>query len=123
MLPLEVEIPSLRVALQAEMSLNERTRLRLDELDSMDEKRIIAQQNMELYQARMARTYEKMMRPRAFRQGELVLVLKRPIIGRHTHGPKILVKWGYYVFWFTRFDHSLSAFHFLLGEDYIKRGV
>lgn len=35
----------------------------------------------------------------------------------------IRVKLGYYVFWFTRFDHALSAFNFLLGEDYIKRGI
>jgi hypothetical protein len=42
-LPLEVELPSLRVAMQTEMTLEEHRKLRLDELDVMDEKRLIAQ--------------------------------------------------------------------------------
>ena len=63
----------------------------------MDEKRLIAQQNLEIYQAKMARAYDKMARVRAFQQGELVLVLKRPIIGRHI-GPKFSPNWeGPYV--------------------------
>jgi hypothetical protein len=45
----------------------------------------------------MARAYDKMARVRAFQQGELVLVLKRPIIGRHI-GPKFSQNWeGPYV--------------------------
>jgi hypothetical protein len=38
----------------------------LDELDAMDEKRLIAQQNLEIYQAKMARAYDKMARVRIF---------------------------------------------------------
>jgi len=67
-------------------------KLRLEELDSLDEKRILAQQSLELYQAQMTRAYNKMVRPRTFQEGELVLVLKRPIIGRHT-GPKFSANW------------------------------
>ncbi|KAF3336392.1 Retrovirus-related Pol polyprotein from [Carex littledalei] len=70
-LPLEVEIPSLRVALQTEMTINESTKLRLDELDAMDEKRLIAHQSLELYQAQMTRSYDKLVRVRTFRRGEL----------------------------------------------------
>jgi ribonuclease HI len=96
-LPLEVELPSLRVAMQSDMTMDECQQLRLDELDAMNEKRLIAQQNLEIYQAKMARTYDKMARVRAFQQGELVLVLKRPIIGRHI-GPKFSPNWeGPYV--------------------------
>jgi Integrase core domain/Integrase zinc binding domain len=96
-LSLEVELPSLRVAMQTEMTLEEHRKLRLDELDVMDEKRLIAQQNLELYQANMARTYDKMARIRTLREGELVLVLKRPIIGRHV-GSKFSPNWeGPYV--------------------------
>jgi Integrase zinc binding domain len=70
---------------------------RLDKLDAMDEKRLMAQQNLEIYQAKMARAYDKMARVRAFQQGELVLVLKRPIIGRHI-GPIFFPNWeGPYV--------------------------
>jgi hypothetical protein len=91
-LPLEVELPFLRVAMQTEMTWEEHRKLRLDELDAMDEKRLIAQQNLELYQAKMVRTYDRMARIRTFREGELVLVLKRPIIGRHV-GSKFSPNW------------------------------
>jgi hypothetical protein len=59
-LPLEVELPSLRVAIQNDMTMDECQQLRLDELDVMDEKRLIAQQNLKIYQAKMARAYDKM---------------------------------------------------------------
>ena len=96
-LPLEVEIPSLRVALQYKTTDEERKRIRLDELDALDEKRLAAQQCLELYQARMVRAYEKSARMRQFVKGELVLVLKRPILGRHV-GPKFQPNWeGPYV--------------------------
>ncbi|KAJ4748823.1 RNA-directed DNA polymerase [Rhynchospora pubera] len=96
-LPIEVELPSLRVAMAAQIPLTKQTQLRLQELDGMDEKRLAAQQNLELYQARMTRAYEKLSRPRTFKKGELVLVLRRPILGRH-HGPKFAPNWeGPYV--------------------------
>ncbi|KAJ1704768.1 hypothetical protein LUZ63_004547 [Rhynchospora breviuscula] len=91
-LPIEVELPSLRVAMASEIPLTKQMQLRLQELDGMDEKRLAAQQNLELYQARMTRAYERISRPRAFRKGELVLVLRRPITGRH-HGPKFAPNW------------------------------
>jgi hypothetical protein len=58
----------------------------------MDEKRLIAQQNLKIYEAKMARAYDKMVRVMIFQQGELVLVLKRPIIGRHI-GTKFSPNW------------------------------
>ncbi|KAJ3684309.1 hypothetical protein LUZ61_013473 [Rhynchospora tenuis] len=76
----------------SEIPLTKQIQLRLQELDGMDERRLAAQQNLELYQARMTRAYEKLSRPRAFRKGELVLVLRRPITGRH-HGPKFAPNW------------------------------
>ena len=85
------------MALQYEATDEERKRIRLDELDALDEKRLAAQQNLELYQARMSRAYEKSTRIRQFVRGELVLVLRRPILGRHV-GPKFQPKWeGPYV--------------------------
>lgn len=86
-LPLEVEIPSLRVAVHEGLSEDEQMRLRLEELEAVDEVRLNAQQNLELYRARMERAYNKMAKIRTFRKGELVLALKRPIMGRHV-GPK-----------------------------------
>ena len=51
MLPLEIQIPSLRVALTAEMTNEEKHRQRLQELEALDDKRLQAQQQIELYQA------------------------------------------------------------------------
>ena len=96
-LPLEIEVPSLRIALETNMSLEEQAKIRFDELDAMDEKRLVAQQSLELYQARMARAYNKTARIRTFQEGELVLALRRPILGRHV-GPKFSPNWeGPYV--------------------------
>jgi hypothetical protein len=78
-LPLEIEIPSLRVALHHEASDKEKIRLRLEELDALDEKRLQAQQNLEMYRARMERAYNKLARVRQFRQGELVLAIPKPL--------------------------------------------
>ncbi|XP_020084900.1 uncharacterized protein LOC109707778 [Ananas comosus] len=97
-LPLEVELPSLRIAVQHELTNEENALLRLDELDALDETRLTAQQNLELYQAQMARAYNKLTRYRTFSVGELVLVLRRPIIiNKHT-GKKFDPNWeGPYV--------------------------
>ncbi|KAJ4813603.1 hypothetical protein LUZ62_026169 [Rhynchospora pubera] len=75
-----------------EMPFSKQAQLRLEELEALDEKRLIAQQNLELYRAQMTRAYNKLTRPRTFQGGELVLVLKQPILGRH-HGPKFSPNW------------------------------
>lgn len=51
----------------------------LEELETLDEVRLQAQQNLELYKARMTRAHDHMVRPRSFQIDELVLVRKRPI--------------------------------------------
>jgi hypothetical protein len=95
-LPLEIEIPSLRVALQQGITNDEKIRLRLDELDALDEKRLHAHQSLELYQARMERAYNKMARIRQFKKGELVLLPPQQL-GKKTPG-KFKPKWdGPYV--------------------------
>jgi hypothetical protein len=48
------------------MMMDECQQLRLDELDAMDEKRLITQQNLEICQVKMARAYNKMTRVRIF---------------------------------------------------------
>ncbi|KAJ3702216.1 hypothetical protein LUZ61_005921 [Rhynchospora tenuis] len=58
-LPLKIELTSLRVAMYAGLPLDKQMRLRLDELDAMDEKRLMAQQSLELYRAQMERAYNK----------------------------------------------------------------
>ena len=75
-LPLEIQIPSLRVALTAEMT-NEKHRQRLHELEALDDKRLQAQQQIELYQARIIRAFNKKVKVRTFKKGDLVLAVKK----------------------------------------------
>jgi len=48
-IPLEIQIPSLRVALTTQMTDEDNHRLRLQELEALDEKRLQAQQHIRLY--------------------------------------------------------------------------
>ena len=52
----------------------------MEELDALDEVRLQAHQNLEIYRAKMSRVFDHKVRPRTFQEGELVLVLRRPII-------------------------------------------
>ncbi|XP_074297816.1 uncharacterized protein LOC141628596 [Silene latifolia] len=51
-LPLELQIPSLRIAIQEGLTEDENDKLRLAELEALDEKRLEAQQKLQGYQAR-----------------------------------------------------------------------
>lgn len=57
-LPVEIEIPSLRVLIESE-DLQERKRKRLAQLYLLDEKRLRALDHMNCYQRRIARAYAK----------------------------------------------------------------
>ena len=97
-LPLERQIPSLRIAIQEGLSNEDNVRLRLEELEALDEKRLGAQQRLECYQARISRTFNKKVRPRSFQVGDLVLAVRRPIIVTHCTKNKFVSKWdGPYV--------------------------
>ena len=97
-LPLELQIPSLRVAIQEGLTNDENDRLRLAELEALDEKRLQAQQKSECYQARLSRAFNKKVRPRSFQVGDIVLAVRRPIITSRKTGSKFTSKWdGPYV--------------------------
>ncbi|XP_075098858.1 uncharacterized protein LOC142175767 [Nicotiana tabacum] len=97
-LPLEQQIPSLRIAIQEGLTSKENTQLRLADLEALDEKRLEAQQKLECYQARLARAFNKKVQPRSFQVGDLVLAVRRPIILNKRIGDKFTSKWdGPYV--------------------------
>jgi len=50
-LPLEIQIPSLRITIQEGFHWDENNQLRLAELEAMDEKQLQALQKLEYYQA------------------------------------------------------------------------
>ncbi|KAM2766320.1 hypothetical protein COP1_022238 [Malus domestica] len=92
-LPLESQIPSLRMALQEGLTDEENAKLRLQELEALDEKRLEAQQHLECYQARLSKAFNKKVFPRSFQMGDLVLSLRRPIITTHKTKSKFTSKW------------------------------
>jgi hypothetical protein len=92
-LPLEVQITSLRDATHEKLSEDESIKLRLDELERLEGKRLQALQNLEAYQARMSRAFDKRVKRRSFKQGDLVLAVIRPMnITRRMKG-KFEPKW------------------------------
>ena len=96
-LPLERQIPSLRIAIQEGLSNEDNVRLRLEELEALDEKRLEAQQCLECYQARISRTFNKKVRPRSFQVGDLILAIQRPITITHHTKNKFVSKWDNHV--------------------------
>jgi len=92
-LPLEIQIPSLRVTLTTKMTDEEKHRLRLQELEALDDKHLQAQQQIELYQARIFRALNKKVKERTFKKGDLVLAVKRPMVMTHKTKGKFQPKW------------------------------
>ncbi|XP_031127436.1 uncharacterized protein LOC116029524 [Ipomoea triloba] len=118
-LPLERQIPSLRLAIQEGLTDEENAKLRLAELEALDEKRLQAQQSLECYQARMSRAFNKRVRTRSFQIGNKVLAVRRPIIVTRKTGHKFTPKWdGPYV---VQEVYTGGAYK-LISEDGLKVG-
>ncbi|KAL0458505.1 UNVERIFIED_CONTAM: hypothetical protein Slati_0477700 [Sesamum latifolium] len=109
-LPLESEILSLRIAIQEGLTVEDNTRLRLEELEALDEKRLEAQQQFQCYQARMTRAFNK---PRSFQVGDLVLVVRRPISLTQRMGKQVRVKVG----WSLCGERSLHKWCLQVGQQ------
>src|SRR4051812_43512266 len=82
-LPMEIQIPSLRIVIASSMTEDEKDKQRLAQLKELNEKRLKAQQQIELYQARIARAYNKGIKLRTFEKGVLVLAVRRPMETAH----------------------------------------
>ena len=70
---IEVKIPSLRVLMEAKLEEAEWIQASYDQLNLIEEKRLKALCHGQLYQKRMIRAHDKKVRPRQFREGDLVL--------------------------------------------------
>ncbi|CAL8988475.1 unnamed protein product, partial [Prunus brigantina] len=118
-LPLESQIPSLRMAVQEGLTDEENAKLRPQELEALDEKRLEAQQRLECYQARLSNAFNKKVRPRSFQVGDLVLALRRPIITTHKTGSKFTSKWdGPYI---VQEVYTSGAYK-IIAEDGLRVG-
>jgi len=68
-------------------------RLRLQELKALDEKRLQAQQCIELYQARISKAFNKMVKERVFYKEDLVLAIRWLMVMTHKTKGKFQFKW------------------------------
>ncbi|PHT61960.1 hypothetical protein T459_34199 [Capsicum annuum] len=72
-IPVEVEIPSLRVTVEAEIDDDEWVKTRMEQLSLIEEKRLTLVCHGQLYQKIMVRAYNKKVRPSHFEVRQLVL--------------------------------------------------
>ncbi|CAL0322726.1 unnamed protein product [Lupinus luteus] len=82
-LPVEVEIPSLRIMAESKLKESEWIQARYDQLNLIEEKRLVAMCHGQLYQKRLMKAYAKKVRPRHFQEGDLVLKKILPIQKDH----------------------------------------
>ncbi|KAL0405440.1 UNVERIFIED_CONTAM: hypothetical protein Slati_3857900 [Sesamum latifolium] len=117
--PLEQQILPLRIRIQEGLTEEENARIRLEELEALDEKRLEAQQRLECYQARLSKAFNKKVRLRSFQVGDLVLAVRKPIITTHRTKNKFLPKWdASYVF---KEAYTNGAYK-LVAEDGLRIG-
>ena len=72
-LPVEIEMRSLRVALEQQISETEWVQFRYDQLSLLDERRLRATNHFQAYQRKMTCAFRKRVKPRKFHKGDLVL--------------------------------------------------
>ncbi|WP_168415611.1 hypothetical protein, partial [Acinetobacter indicus] len=72
-IPAEVRIPTLRVLSELNRIEEEKAQHRLAHLDFIDEKRLAAAHHMQCYQERVARAFNKKVKPVRYASGDLVL--------------------------------------------------
>ena len=70
---IEVEIPSLHVIMETKLSEAEWVQNKFDQLNLIEENRMTALCHGQLYQKRMKKYFDKKVKPREFREGDLVL--------------------------------------------------
>lgn len=91
---------------------DDNAKIRLAKLEALDEKRLDAQQRLEIYQAQVAGSFNKKVKFRTFSVGDLVLTVKRPIVLTRRMQGKFKPKWeGPYVVTkvFPKGAHELSS--------------
>ena len=79
-LPVEIEMRSLRVALEQQISEAKWTQSRYDQLSLLDERRLRAVDHVQAYQRKMTHAFRKRVKPRKFQKGDLVLKVLRGLI-------------------------------------------
>ena len=80
-LPVEIEMGSLRVALEQQVSEPEWAQAGFDQLNLLDEKMLRVVDHIQAYQMKIAHAFKKRVRPRPLQKEDLVLRICRVLIG------------------------------------------
>jgi len=75
------------------MTNEEKHRLWLKELEALDDKHLQAQQQIELFQARISRAFNKKVKEPTFKKDDFVLTVRRPMMMTHKTKEKFQPKW------------------------------
>lgn len=78
-LPIEVEIPLLRILKETKLEEVEWVQIRLDQLNLIEEKHMTTLCHGKLYQQKLKKAFEKKVCSRRFKEGDLVLKKILPI--------------------------------------------
>ena len=92
----------------------EKHRLHLQELKALDDKRLQAQQQIELYKAQIFRAFNQKVREQIFKKGNLVLAVRRPMVMIHKTKEKFQPKWERT--FVVESVYSSRAYHFLTPD-------
>ena len=71
--PVEVHIPSLRIMNEEGLGKDEWIQTRLDQLNLINEKRLVVVCYGQTYQKRMIKAFNKKIKPRVYQAGDLVI--------------------------------------------------
>ena len=97
------------------MTNEEKYRLWLQELEALDDKHLQAQQQIELYQARITRAFNKKVKERTLKKSDIVLAVRRPMVMTHKTKGKFQLKWeGPFV---VESVYSNGAYHLIISYD------
>ncbi|XP_026410377.1 protein NYNRIN-like [Papaver somniferum] len=93
-LPAEIQIPSARIAAASGVQWNETeaSSSRIEKLYTLDSRRIKAEEHAQAYGRRISRAYDKVVKPRVFQIGDLVLKTAKHI-QQDMSAPKFSTKW------------------------------
>ena len=80
-LPVEIEMGSLRVTLMQQISETKWVQSRFDQLSLLYERRLRVVDHVQAYQKKMARAFKKRVKPRPLQRGDLVLRVLRGLVG------------------------------------------
>ena len=76
-----MEVSSLRVALEHQITKIDWLQAGYDQLNIIDERRLRSTYHVHAYQRKMVRSFRKIVKPQKFQKGDLVLRVLRGLIG------------------------------------------